>query len=262
MFRYILYSVDGHHKLIRWKIVTHGCIDGYSRLVVYLKASMNNRASTVYEHFLKAVQQFGLPSRIRCDQGVENILVAEHMLHHRGVDRNSALVGSSVHNQRIEGLWRDMHRCCTQLFYRLFYFLEESNLLNPVCAQHIYALHYVFLGRINRALNDFAGMWNHHSLRTEKGLSPHQLFTSGVLQLTNSGLTAMDLFDVVPGDYGNIEEGVVGDDDEGIEIPQCEYQLLEDDLEQLQQTVNPLQESDNYGIDLYFATLQYLQGLQ
>ena len=76
----------------------------------------------VYEHFLKAVQQFGVPSRIRCDQGVENILVAKHMLHHRGVDRNIALVGS---NQ----LWRDMHRCCTQLFYRLFNFLEESNLL-------------------------------------------------------------------------------------------------------------------------------------
>ena len=127
MFRYIFHSVDGHHK---WKIVTHGCIDGYS-LLVYLKASTNNRVSTVYEHFLKAVQQFGLPSRIRCDQGMENILVAEHMLHHRGVDRNSALVGSSVHNQWIERLWRDI----------------ESNLLNPVCAQHIYALHYVFLGR-------------------------------------------------------------------------------------------------------------------
>ncbi|KIO23856.1 hypothetical protein M407DRAFT_44189, partial [Tulasnella calospora MUT 4182] len=28
-----LWHIDGHHKLIRWKIVTHGGIDGKSRLV-------------------------------------------------------------------------------------------------------------------------------------------------------------------------------------------------------------------------------------
>ena len=27
---------DGQHKLVRWGFVTHGGIDGYSRLVVYL----------------------------------------------------------------------------------------------------------------------------------------------------------------------------------------------------------------------------------
>ena len=26
-----LWHIDGHHKLIRWRIVTHGCIDGFSR---------------------------------------------------------------------------------------------------------------------------------------------------------------------------------------------------------------------------------------
>ena len=70
---------------------------------------------------------------------------------------------------------------------------------------------------------------------------------------SNSGLTSMDLFDVVPGDYGNIEEGVVGDDDEGVEIPQCEYQLL-NDLEQLQLTVNPLQEFNNFNTSISSGT--------
>ena len=28
-----LWHIDGHHKLIKWGIVIHGCIDGYSRLV-------------------------------------------------------------------------------------------------------------------------------------------------------------------------------------------------------------------------------------
>jgi hypothetical protein len=25
-----LWHLDGHHKLDRWKLVTHGCIDGFS----------------------------------------------------------------------------------------------------------------------------------------------------------------------------------------------------------------------------------------
>jgi len=79
--------IDGHHKLIRWRLVTHCGIDGFSRMVVYVKCSPNNRASTVYELFLSSVQQFGLPSRVRSDQGRENILVAQHMLEHRGDGR-------------------------------------------------------------------------------------------------------------------------------------------------------------------------------
>jgi len=49
---------DGHHKLVRWGMVTHCGIDGYSRLVVYLKSSNNNTASTD-NLFLEAVDLFG-----------------------------------------------------------------------------------------------------------------------------------------------------------------------------------------------------------
>ena len=112
---------DGHHKLIRWKILTHAEIDGYSCLIVYLKSSTNNRASTVYKLFIDAVQKYHLPSRVRSDEGGENILVAQHMLEHRGAERRSMLTGSSVHNQCIERLWRDLHSGVIKLFYRLFY---------------------------------------------------------------------------------------------------------------------------------------------
>ena len=36
-----LWHVDGYHKLVRWKIVIHGGIDGYSRVVTYLQASLH-----------------------------------------------------------------------------------------------------------------------------------------------------------------------------------------------------------------------------
>ena len=118
--------LDGHHKLIRWRMVTHGGIDGYSRTIVYLKTSTNNCATTVYELFIGAIQQYHLPSRIRSDQGRENMLVAQHMIEHRGAERNSMITGSSVHNQRIERLWRDMHHCVTKLYYQMFYYLEHT----------------------------------------------------------------------------------------------------------------------------------------
>ncbi|KAF7653786.1 hypothetical protein LDENG_00078580 [Lucifuga dentata] len=37
-----LWHIDGNHKLIRWRIVIHGGIDGFSHLIVYLNASTNN----------------------------------------------------------------------------------------------------------------------------------------------------------------------------------------------------------------------------
>lgn len=60
------------HLIFRWRIVIHGAIDGFSRLVTFLEASNNNRSSTVMEKFVKAVDQYGVPSRVRCDQGGEN----------------------------------------------------------------------------------------------------------------------------------------------------------------------------------------------
>lgn len=56
--------IDGHHKLVRWRFVTHAGIDGYSRTVVLFRFSTNKTASTVYNLFLAAAHQYGLPSRV------------------------------------------------------------------------------------------------------------------------------------------------------------------------------------------------------
>jgi len=237
--------------------VTHCAIDGYSRLVVFLRCSDNNKADTVYSLFLQSVSQYGLPSRIRCDQGGENVRVARHMLHHRGIQRRSVLVGSSVHNQRIERLWRDCHRCAISVFYRLFYFLEENNILNPINECHLYALHYIYLPRINKCLQEFASAWNNHGIRTENGQTPNQLFTAGALNLRNSGDAALDFFSAVPDDYGVEEDSATFNEESGIEIPPIEFNITQEQLSRLN-TIDPLQECNDHGISLFTEALQIL----
>ena len=42
--------------------------------------------------FLKAIELYGVPSRIRCDQGRDNIEVARHMLRYHGDQRRLYLL--------------------------------------------------------------------------------------------------------------------------------------------------------------------------
>ena len=60
----------------------HGGVDGYSRIPVYLQCSGNNRADTVLQLFTEAVRNYGLPSRVRCDKGVENVSVSLFLISH------------------------------------------------------------------------------------------------------------------------------------------------------------------------------------
>ena len=118
------------------------------------------------------------------------MLVAQHMIERRGAVRRSMITGSSVHNQRIERLWRDMHKSVTILFY----FLEHHDLLDHLNEHHLWALHYTFVPQINHSLLEFVNSWNNHPIRTAAHKSPQQLFTAGCLLLQNSQISALDFF--------------------------------------------------------------------
>lgn len=124
--------------IINYRIVMNGGIDGFSCLSVFLHASTNNRATTVFNYFREAVVKYNLP--FSCDLGMENFEVARYMLETRRLNRGSIITGTSVHNQRIEQLWRDVNRIVVSRFLNTFLYVERNGFLCSTNEVHLYCL--------------------------------------------------------------------------------------------------------------------------
>lgn len=211
-----LWHLDGNHKLVKWRLVIHGCIDGFSRLITFLSCSNNNKSETVLDYFTKATQEFGVPSRVRTDYGGENVRVWHFMEEARGRDRGSYIAGSSVHNTRIECLWKDVVSSVVSTYKDVFGDLEQIGTLNSENEADLFSLHYVFIPKINQDLQSFRAAWNSHSLSTENHRSPLQLYHACSL--------GSSLFDeeIDPLVYGCDENSETSDDEdfESITVPE------------------------------------------
>lgn len=262
-----LWHLDGNHKLIRWGFVIHGCIDGYSRRIMFLKASTNNKAATVHHHFVEAVSTFGLPQRVRGDQGVENVDVAWHMFMHpeRGPDRGSFIAGKSCHNQRIERLWRDVFHGCTFIFHYVFWYLEENGYLEIDNQIHMFCLHFVFLQRINRLLELFRNGHDNQLIRTASNMTPIQLWVHGLSQLSENFQPPEENFSMYGIDFdGPGPSEMFGGEtwnEISVQVPPIHCPLNEDELNHLNWYVYSLTESSSYGIDTYLNVLHFVQNL-
>lgn len=255
--------IDGNHKLIPWRLVIHGGIDGYSRRVVYLRCTNNNRAQTVLSLFQEAVNLYGVPSHVRSDLGVENYDVAQFMLERRGLNRGSMITGRSVHNQRIERLWRDVNVKVVRYFKNVFMAMQDDQVLDPLNEIDLSSLHFVFIPRINRALAEFVLQYNNHPLSSCHNQSPNQLFHQGVFRLFHSDYTGVEsVFDSNEQWelYGIDPDGdaPMNETEDGVQVPETESLLSDDQIARLRNTVNPLENDGSHGYQLYLNTRSFV----
>lgn len=115
----------------------------------------------------------------------------------------------SVHNVRIERLWRDVRRDSLEFFRQTFLQLEKEHLLDPDSKIHLVALYLVYHPRIQASLEETITSWNNHALRTERYKSPYAIYELSREEAMNSGYWYSDTGD----DVRNVDEhyGVEGE---------------------------------------------------
>lgn len=129
-----LWHIDSYDKLKPYGICVNGCIDGFSRQVLWLQAFHNNSdPRLIAGYYIEYVRERGGCSAVvRTDFGTENshIKRMQQFLRRNGHDtlagRNSFLQGTSHHNQRIESWWSFLRKHCTQFWMNLFSHLKDD----------------------------------------------------------------------------------------------------------------------------------------
>ena len=122
-----IWHIDGYDKLMPFGFGIHGCIDGFSKKIIWLNVYRTNSDPTIVGmYFVDAVEKMqGCPKFVRADLGTENALVKQcQVVLTRRV--NSFLEGTSTGNQRIESLWGHLRRQCVQSYMNLFHSIQDE----------------------------------------------------------------------------------------------------------------------------------------
>ena len=105
-----MWHIDGYDKLKPFGFAIHGCMDGYSRKIIWLKAlpSNNDQKVIAYIYIKYSSKSMIVPQILRADRGSENILIGglQRFIRREQGDAFSGVrsfrYGSSIANQKIE----------------------------------------------------------------------------------------------------------------------------------------------------------------
>ena len=126
-----VWHIDSYDKLKPFGICINGCIDGYSRHMLWLRASSTNSDPKVIAgYFVETVESLsGCPLTVRTDMGTENGHIFQMQRFFRRNDNdntNSFIYGRSTANQRIERWWGILRTENAQYWMDLFNKIKDD----------------------------------------------------------------------------------------------------------------------------------------
>ena len=140
------------------------------------------------------------------------------------------------------------------LYIDLFRYLEENKLLDSLNEVDLLALHFVYLPRINASLAEFQRQWNCHGIRTANHQTPLALWHTNTDSLPDDPMHVNN--DTYGIDYDALLPEITANN---VVVPLSNIELSEDQYGQLQQSVDPLSDDGNNGIEHYLKTVEILE---
>ncbi|KAG5884206.1 hypothetical protein JTB14_030808 [Gonioctena quinquepunctata] len=165
-----LWHIDSYDKLKPYGIAINGCIDGFSRNVLWLETAFtNNDPAVISGYFMNTVESLGgCPKMIRTDMGTKNGYV-EQMQNFFG-DRNLGAIfiyGRSTANQSIESWWNILRKHTAQFWMNLFQSIKDNGHFDGSFIDKS-LVQFVFMDIIQRDLDQVYFEWNTHRITGKK----------------------------------------------------------------------------------------------
>ncbi|XP_013411268.1 uncharacterized protein LOC106174310 [Lingula anatina] len=164
------WHVDGYDKLKIYGFEINGCIDGFSRRIMWLECNhTNHKSSIICKYFLDTVRQMGMicPKIVRTDCGTENSLLAPVQCSLTNSSHGHRY-GTSPSNQRIEQWWSFLRRNRSTYWINLFEDLTEEGHFTVGNSLQIECLRFCFMDLLRKDLQEAAVFWNTHRIRPSR----------------------------------------------------------------------------------------------
>ena len=162
------WHTDGYDKLKPYGFPIHGCIDGWSRKIIWLRvAQSNNNPLVPGQFYIESVAKYGCPVKLRTDCGTENGVMAALQCEFRS-SSDSHFFGTSPANQRIESWWSQFRRSRSTWWINYFKDLIEKGHLNTDNGLQMQCLWICFSSLIQKDLDEVKEHWNTHRIRPSR----------------------------------------------------------------------------------------------
>lgn len=186
-----MWSLDGYDKLRRFGFQIYGCIDAFSRCIIWLYVGRSaTTAISTLKQYLQTVQRLQMrPFFTRSDYGSETLLWAAaqatlakagpqrlRLVDNNGIDQfyqqgdrleSCHLYGPSTGNIRIESWWLQLRLGATSRWITFFNELTSFAILREGNVDDQIAIYAIFGPMIRDELAQFVRLWNGHTIRNQ-----------------------------------------------------------------------------------------------